>query len=204
MGSFLYDARMTATVGRRERKKAATRQALADAALKLFLEHGYDHVTIRDVAEAADVSTTTLLKHFPAKEALVFDEDAEHEAGLVAAVRDRAAGQSVPEALCAYVKRARVGGADSDTRFTAFVDLVNGTPALSRYGHRMWMRHQDALAHAIAEDAGRAPDDHACAALAHFALEASALAHRSDDPVGAVDAAFALLGHGWDAALAGA
>ena len=67
------------TMGRRERKKAATRQALADAALRLFLEHGYDQVTVRDIAEAADVSTTTLFKHFPGKEALVFDEDADHE-----------------------------------------------------------------------------------------------------------------------------
>ncbi|MFD6073807.1 TetR/AcrR family transcriptional regulator, partial [Amycolatopsis lurida] len=50
------------TPGRRERKKAATRQALADAALKLFLERGYDQVSIRDIAEAADVSTTTLFK----------------------------------------------------------------------------------------------------------------------------------------------
>ncbi|MGY5138836.1 TetR/AcrR family transcriptional regulator, partial [Streptomyces nigrescens] len=64
-------------MGRRERKKAATRQALADAALRLFLERGYDQVSIRDIAEAADVSTTTLFKHFPGKEALVFDADSD-------------------------------------------------------------------------------------------------------------------------------
>lgn len=78
---------MTETMGRRERKKAATRRALADAALRLFLEHGYNNVGIKDVAEAADVSTTTLFKHFPSKEALVFDLDADVEAALVAADR---------------------------------------------------------------------------------------------------------------------
>ncbi|MCI3928792.1 TetR/AcrR family transcriptional regulator [Streptomyces sp. AN091965] len=188
---------MTATVGRRERKKAATRRALADTALTLFLDRGYDHVTIRDIADAVDVSTTTLLKYFPVKEALVFDEDAEQEAGLVAAVRDRVEGQDIPAALCAYVKRVRTDAGGRGERFAAFLRLVNDTPALSEYGHRMWMRHQDALARAVAEATGARPDDYRCAAFAHFALEASAFALRADDPGRALDAAFALLRDGW-------
>ncbi|WP_280456240.1 helix-turn-helix domain-containing protein, partial [Nocardia brasiliensis] len=68
--------------GRRERKKAANRQALADAALRLFLERGYDAVGVREIADAADVSVATLYKHFPGgKEAQVFDQDADREAG---------------------------------------------------------------------------------------------------------------------------
>lgn len=188
---------MTATVGRRERKKAATRQSLADAALNLFLEHGYDQVTLRDIAEAADVSTTTLLKHFPSKEALVFDEEDDQEAHLVAAVRNRAPEQSVPQALCAHIKRTRISDRNSDPRFGSFVDLVRNTPALSEYAHRMWIRHQAALAHAIAEESGA--DYLRCAALARFALEASALADHADDADQAIDAAFALLEHGWTA-----
>lgn len=69
-------------VGRRERKKAATRQAIADAALELFLEHGFDRVSVRDVAEKADVSTTTLFAHFPSKESLVFDREEDVDARL--------------------------------------------------------------------------------------------------------------------------
>ena len=66
---------MTTTVGRRERKKAQTRQALTDAALRLFLEHGYDAVTVAQIAEAADVSIATVFKHVPdGKEALIFDD----------------------------------------------------------------------------------------------------------------------------------
>ncbi|MDH6628322.1 AcrR family transcriptional regulator [Streptomyces sp. LBL] len=189
---------MTTPVGRRERKKAATRQTLADAALNLFIERGYDAVTLHEIAEAADVSTTTLLKHFPSKEALVFDEEADHEAGLVAAVSDRAPGMTIPQALCAHVKRVRIR-ADSDTRYADFLNLVKTTPALSDYAHRMWMRHQDALARAIAQDLGVTPDDPRSAALARFALETSALAQRADDPERAVDAAFDLLEHGWSA-----
>ncbi|MEV7341626.1 TetR/AcrR family transcriptional regulator [Streptomyces sp. NPDC093544] len=190
---------MTTPVGRRERKKAATRQALADAALNLFIKHGYDAVTLHDVSEAADVSTTTLLKHFPSKEALVFDEEADQEAGLVAAVRDRTPGTTIPQALCTHVKRVRLRAADSDVRYTQFLDLVRNTPALSDYAHRMWTRHQDALARAIAADTGAPPDDPRSAALAHFALETSALAHRAADPEQAVDIAFDLLDNGWNA-----
>ena len=50
---------MTTELGRRERKKAATRKALADAALELFLDRGFDDVGVREIAEAADVSTAT-------------------------------------------------------------------------------------------------------------------------------------------------
>src|SRR3954467_4440710 len=89
------DRPLPPAVGRRERKKAATRQALADAALELFLARGFDNVGVREIAEAADVSTATLFKHFPTKESLVFDLDAEREAALVAAVRDREPGQPV-------------------------------------------------------------------------------------------------------------
>ncbi|MFI0977356.1 TetR/AcrR family transcriptional regulator [Streptomyces sp. NPDC021093] len=208
---------MTTPVGRRERKKAATRRALADAALTLFRRHGYDAVTLHDVAEAADVSTTTLLKYFPGKEALVFDEETDQEAGLVAAVQERASGTTVPQALCAYVKHVRVHPTDTDTdtgpgpgpgsgsgsgsgsgtSYADFHDLVTRTPALSEYGHRMWMRHQDALARAIAQDAGAPPDDPRSTALARFALETSALAHRAANPEQAVDVAFDLLEHGW-------
>ncbi|MET7533837.1 MULTISPECIES: TetR/AcrR family transcriptional regulator [Streptomyces] len=186
-------------MGRRERKKAATRKALADAALRLFIEHGYDGVTLHDVAEAADVSTTTLLKYFPSKEALVFDEEADQEAAIVSAVRDRTPGTTIPQALRAHVRRVRIRHADSDTGYGDFFDLVVSTPALSDYAHRMWMRRQDALAHAIADDTGAPSDDLRSAALARFALEASAFARGAADAEQALDAAFDLLENGWSA-----
>jgi AcrR family transcriptional regulator len=181
------------TMGRRERKKAATRQALADAALRLFLEHGYDQVTVRDIAEAADVSTTTLFKHFPGKEALVFDEDAENEAALVAAVGDRAPGQSIFAALRDFLLRGIAGTGDID----AFIRLIEDTPELRAYSHRMWMRYEAALARAIAEQAGVPADDTSCAALAHFILETRNLARGQANPRHAVQSAFELLEHGW-------
>ncbi|WP_406177441.1 TetR/AcrR family transcriptional regulator [Streptomyces sp. NBC_00996] len=185
-------------MGRRERKKAATRQSLADAALCLFLERGYDQVGIRDIADAADVSTTTLFKHFPVKEALVFDEDAEQESRLLAAVRERHQGQSVLTALREHALRYRVEAADGEADFAAFAALVESTPALRDYAQNMWLRHETALAHAIAEATGVPADDPHCAALAHFVLEAPRTARGHADRHERVSRAFDLLGRGWN------
>lgn len=188
-----------APVGRRERKKAATRRAIADAALRLFLERGYDAVGIREIADAADVSTTTLFKHFPVKEALVFDEDADQEQRLLDAVRNRPAGQSVPAALRDHALSSRLVAAGGDDRFAAFAELVATTPALRDYGQKMWLRHTDALAEVIAEVSGLPADDPACRALAHFALEAPRAVHGHDNRREAVTRAFDLLEQGWEA-----
>ncbi|MFI9010937.1 TetR/AcrR family transcriptional regulator [Actinosynnema sp. NPDC053489] len=185
-----------APVGRRERKKAATRQAIADAALRLFLRHGYDRVGIRDVAEAADVSTTTVFKHFSGKEALVFDEDRDREAALVAAVRDRTDGQGVLDALRRHVLDVFLPVA-SDPRAGEFSDLVNSSPDLRAYAERMWTRHTDSLAEAIADEVGADRDDPACRALARFVLDVPTLVRDRRDRREAVEAIFDLLDRGW-------
>jgi len=184
------------TVGRRERKKAATRQALADAALELFLEHGFEQVSVRDIAEKADVSTTTLFAHFPSKEALVFDREEEVDAALTAAVRERPKGQSVVEALRTHALQSWVLIA-SDPRLHQLTALVDRTPALREYAERMWMRHASALSATIAEGLGREADDLACSALARFVLEVPTLAKGRTDQRMAVETVFDLLIHGW-------
>ena len=197
--------RVTEPTGRRERKKAQTRQALADAALELFLQRGYDQVGVKDVADFADVSVTTLFKHFSGKEALVFDQDDDLEAALVAAVRERAPGQSIPQALREHLllTQTRFAVHAADPRFADFTRLVQETPALRDYAHRMWTRHEAALTRAIAEAVGAPEDDVSCAALARFALEARGLILRHAEPRRAADEAFALLEHGWAASHPG-
>lgn len=181
------------TTGRRERKKARTRQALADAALRLFTERGFDNVGVREVAEAADVSLSTLFKHFPSKEALVFDLDADVESALVAAVRDRAPGQPVLHALRDHLVRTRTALRPDDPVFV----LVESTPALRDAARRMWSRHEKVLAATLADATGLPPDDLAITGLARFALEIPGLARASADPAQAVRDLFALLEQGW-------
>jgi AcrR family transcriptional regulator len=64
-------------VDRRTRKRMATRQAISDVATRLFMERGFDRVTIDEIAEAADVGRMTVFNHFPRKEDMFFDREQE-------------------------------------------------------------------------------------------------------------------------------
>lgn len=188
--------------GRRERKKAATRQALADAALALFLERGFAAVTVAEIADAADVSVTTLFKHFPSKEALVFDEDASREQELVAAVRDRAPGTGLLDALHDFHRR-RLAQVDHTGHpdFGRFRALVGGTPSVREYARRVWARHEEALVEAIAADLGLDAPTPAVRALAHVVVDLPALLQGPGvEPQQQLDAVFALLRDGWPTA----
>jgi AcrR family transcriptional regulator len=193
---MLYTMTDIPVPGRRERKKAATRQAIADAALELFLAGDYDHVSVRDIAERADVSTTTLFKHFPRKEALVFDREDDVRTELAQVVKVRAHGQGVLDALRAHALTDWVAIA-SDPQLEQLEALIAATPALREYEDRMWARQAAALGAVIAEEMGRDADDLACAALARFILDIPSLAAGRDDPRTAVDELFDLLTDGW-------
>jgi len=65
---------MTVTTGRREANKRATRQALQQAADRLFAEQGYAQTTVRDIAEAAGVTERTFFLYFGGKEELIIDD----------------------------------------------------------------------------------------------------------------------------------
>jgi AcrR family transcriptional regulator len=87
------------TEGRRARSKRETRERIADAAARLFAEHGYDGVAMRDVARAADVSEQTLYNYFPTKEGLVLDRADEYRERYAAAVANRDASLTPADAL---------------------------------------------------------------------------------------------------------
>ena len=83
----------------RERKKRETRQRISNVATGLFMARGFDNVTVAEIAEAANVSKMTVFNYFPRKEELFFDRGAEALELLDAAIRDRAPGESVINAL---------------------------------------------------------------------------------------------------------
>lgn len=85
--------------GRRERKKAEVRQRISDAATALFLRHGFDQVSVSEIAEAADVARPTVFAHFPRKEDLFFDRYPEVTSQLTRGIRQRPAGTSAVSAL---------------------------------------------------------------------------------------------------------
>ena len=87
------------TDGLRSRKKRETRQRISDTATALFIEHGFDQVTVADVADAAGVSKVTVFNYFPRKKQLFFDRGDEAIALLRGALRSRRQGDSIPEAI---------------------------------------------------------------------------------------------------------
>jgi AcrR family transcriptional regulator len=189
--------------GRRERKKAATRASILRAAQRLFLDRGFDAVSVREIADEADVSPTTVFAHFPQKEALLFfEEDAQRER-LVAAVRDRPGG-SISEALKAHYRSEFIDmwtGEDGALR-SRFMSLIEATPALQDYASRMWLRHEDALATAIADEFGLPQPSDEIRMYARFALQIQLLVKSDTDPM--LDAGFRILDQGWDQYVAAA
>ena len=83
----------------RERKKLATRRSLRRIALDLIAERGFAHVTVEDIAEAADVSPRTFFNYFPSKEAALFGADPDRVATLRERVVREAPGEPVLDAL---------------------------------------------------------------------------------------------------------
>lgn len=84
----------------RERKKQLTYEAVSEAAIAMFLERGFDKVSVAEVAAAADISKPTLFRYFPAKEDLVLHRFADHEDEAARVVAARADDES-PWTPCA-------------------------------------------------------------------------------------------------------
>ncbi|MFD7027358.1 TetR/AcrR family transcriptional regulator [Streptomyces sp. NPDC059917] len=188
---------MTVPTGRRERKKAATRQKIADTALRLFLERGYDAVGIRDVAAEADVAVTTLFYHFASKEALVFEQDEDFEQRLTRAVTDRAPAEPLMPALRHEI-RGMVRHCTADGAAPIY-RMIDESRALREYEDSMRLRHAEALAGAMAADPALAATPTACRAIARFVIDAYALGREAADPDAAVDEIFEMIEAAWEA-----
>ncbi|MGC7096276.1 TetR/AcrR family transcriptional regulator [Amycolatopsis lurida] len=186
---------MTAPPGRRERKKAATREKIADTALRLFLERGYDAVGIRDVAAEADVAVTTVFSHFAGKEALVFEQDANFERRLAEAVTGREPHEPLIPALRREIRAMVRHCAGEDA--APLWRMIDSSPALRQYEESMRLRHAESLATAIATELGLPPATTACRTIARFVVDAHSLAREAADPDAAVDEIFRMIEAAW-------
>ncbi|WP_020658555.1 TetR/AcrR family transcriptional regulator [Amycolatopsis benzoatilytica] len=186
--------------GRRERRKLETRRRLDEVALRLFLEHGYDGVTVAQIADAADISVATLFAHVPdGKEALIFDDGSERRAGIVAAVRERADTESVLDALERFFASRGPYSTKLPAEHAEKRDLIVETPALRSYARRLWHSCEPLLVPVLAEESGLAADDPAVLALARFVLEVPDLTGTAADPLAALAGVFEVLRYGWPA-----
>jgi len=118
----------------RERKKLRTRRALAEAALRLFAEKGFDATTLEEVAEEAEVSRSTFFRFFPAKEAAGVEAESDLWIAYLDALADRELSGPILGELHQTLAAA-VAGLDPgwDERFLSTRLLIAGEPALLRY-----------------------------------------------------------------------
>ena len=144
---------MSDLTDRRTRKKARTRAKIRQSAQELFGEHGFESVTIADIADAADVAVQTVFNHFPTKEELFFDGYTRWVDGLADAVRDRPVGMPPLAVVRAYSEdliRTAAEHADSDER-RRYVTTLNESPALLAYELRLLQRAELLLREALTE-----------------------------------------------------
>ncbi|GAA1953660.1 TetR family transcriptional regulator [Catenulispora subtropica] len=147
-------------MGLREQKKQQTRTALADAALALFTERGFEHVTVAEVAAAAGVSVNTAFNYFPTKEDLFFDRQQEVEGRLAGWVRGRMRGRSPSEAVRDGLLTALAEGDPTlglSPEAEVFWRTIDASPSLRARSREIAERSEAALAAALAEES--APGD---------------------------------------------
>ncbi|MFG1972401.1 TetR/AcrR family transcriptional regulator [Nonomuraea fuscirosea] len=144
-------------VGRRERKKQATRAALREAALRLSLRHGVENVTVEQIAYEADIALRTFFNYFSSKEEAVVASLSSGAEVLIAEFRARPLTESVlqafREAVLTVMNRSDAAGRD----YLAAMRLVRKAPSLVPQKLAVLAAQEQALATAIADRLGLPP-----------------------------------------------
>lgn len=150
------------TQGLRERKKQQTRRRIHKVATALFVERGFEHVTIAEVAEAAEVSVNTIYNYFQSKEDLVLPPEQASPQRLADIVRQRPPGESAAQAILDHL-RGEVHRRDPRLGLTEGYDrvfqMMRAAPTLTARLEELGGQMTDALAAVLAEETGAGPDD---------------------------------------------
>lgn len=172
----------------RDRKKAATRLAISDIATRLFSEHGYEQVTLAQVAAAADVSVKTIFNYFNSKEELYFDRIGEVFDAIAAAIDSRPEGTTVLGALHEMFADRFIPFAPGSwsmvrspaqlRRFRDFTAVEHAAPALRARRLVIADEWSDRLGRLLADELGIDFSDPRAQALAAMVMAAMSLRHR--------------------------
>lgn len=159
--------------GLRERKKRATRQLIADIASMLFVERGFDQVTVAEIAEAVGVSKMTVFNYFPRKEDLFLDRHADRLRELEEVVRERPRGESAVAALRRHqhellAARHPLSGAIEGAH--GFWLVLRTSPALTARFHEQEREIGVALAAVLTKETGDASRSRMVAGLLAVAI----------------------------------
>ncbi|MGW5868131.1 TetR/AcrR family transcriptional regulator [Streptomyces sp. NPDC055239] len=147
-----------AELGLRERKKLKTRIAIREATYRLIEEQGYEATTVEQIAEAAEVSASTVFRYFPTKEDIVLTD--EYDPFLEDELRARPADEPIVESLRHVLRRAVGVGFTEEPEISRLrTRLMVEVPAVrSRMLESMSVTGR-MLCRVIAERTGRDPAD---------------------------------------------
>ena len=150
---------MIESAGLRARKKLRTRDAIADAAISLFLARGFGQVSVSDIAATAEVSKPTLFRYFPTKEDLVLHRFADHKGEAARVVSGRRSDVSPMTALHRHFRAGLdrfepVTGLNDHPEVVAFHRLVFATASLTGRLTQYLLDDEDALATALGSGIG--------------------------------------------------
>jgi AcrR family transcriptional regulator len=136
--------------GLRERKKRQTRETILAVAKEMFEARGYEHVTVAEIADAANISVKTLFTYFRSKEDLAFADEYRFRDRIVEAVRSRAPGITPVGAVAALLHEVIVEDGGDTEGLAGFQRRTSDSDALRSRLRRMWENYEDALAALLA------------------------------------------------------
>jgi AcrR family transcriptional regulator len=145
-------------LGLRETKKRRTRQALIDAAMRLYREKGFEGVTIAEIARGADVAPRTFFGYFETKEDVFLGRGDDRLDRIVRAIHERDRRQPILSAVRPVLMQDRESTLAEHAARPGLSDLLRHPSITSRLRER-WNRWEDLLATAIADDVGASLDD---------------------------------------------
>jgi AcrR family transcriptional regulator len=146
--------------GLRERKKAQSRLAISNLATKMFIERGFDDVTVAEVAAAADVSVATIFNYFETKEELFFDRDGEIIEAQRRVIVERKAGESITSVLHReFLAAIDAALPDLMADGAGFLRTIEGSSALRARVRLGFEKAEAALAETIAKETGAVAGD---------------------------------------------
>lgn len=146
-------------LGLREIKKRRTRQALIEAAMRLYRERGFDRMTVAEIAREADVAPRTFFGYFETKEDVFLGRGDDRLDRLVRAFRERDRGQPILAAIRPVLLQDRESLlTSSGGRLPDLPELLRH-PAMTHRLRERWNQWEDVLAQGIAEDVGAAAGD---------------------------------------------
>src|SRR5947207_7156629 len=149
--------------GLRERKKLQTSQLIAETARRLFVERGFERVTVAEIANQAEVAEQTVFNYFPTKEDLVYWRLGDFEDQLLSTIREREPGQTVLHAFRHFLlsQRGLLGRVDEAGRqqLTAITRVIAESPALLVREQQILAGYTGSLARLLADETSAPPDD---------------------------------------------